>query len=788
MKNHAFHPIGTMVVLALTAIQSLAQSTYEPYTFTTLAGGGGYSTNVAGSAARLNNPGGVAGDNAGNAYVADTFNHAIRKVTPAGVVTTLAGLPGTFGSADGSGSDARFYYPDKLTVDDAGNVYVSDSGNNTIRKVTPEGVVTTLAGYAGVTGSADGMNVAARFNGPEGIAVSSAGDVFVADAGNCTIRKLAAVGTNWVVTTVAGNASIRNQFGVLGGDADGTNKAARFNYSQGLAIDRAGNLYVADTDNHSIRKVTPAGTNWVVTTLAGNSSIKDQFGNPIGGFADGTNHAARFFEPKGIVVDNSGNLYVADEGNHTIRMASPSGTNWVVTTPVGLAPNPGSADGTNNATRFADPYGVGADPAGNVYVADLYNDAIRKLTPVGTNWVVTTLAGVAGNYGSLDGPGNVALFKGPAGVTVDGGGNIYVADQLNQTIRKVTAAGEVTTLAGLAGYGGSSNGTNNAARFYAPQGVAVDSAGNLYAMERGSYTIRKLTPVGTNWVATTLAGLAFNEGSTDGFGNAARFAESKGLAVDGAGNVYVADSGNFTIRRVSPAGLVTTWAGLAGNNGSADGAGSTARFNNPTGVAVDTATNVYVADTWNHTIRKISPARVVRTLAGLAGSPGSADGIGPGARFNYPAGITVDRANNVYVADTYHNTIRKLALVGTNWVVTTLGGIPGIWGSADGRGSAARFSNPNGVAVDSLGNVYVADFYLNTIRKGYAPPRILAPGFNSGQFGFSITGPPGKLVVEASSDLVGWLPISTNTFTGTLNFSDRQGDQSGHRYYRVQVR
>ncbi len=517
-----------------------------------------------------------------------------------------------------------------------------------------------------------------------------------------------------------------------------------------------------------------------VTTLVGRAGIS--------GSVDGTNSAARLSDPKGVAVDSAGNIYVADEGNHTIRMVTPVGTNWIVTTLAGSAHNPGSADGTGNAARLADPYGVAVDDAGNVYVADIFNDAIRKVTPVGTNWVVTTLAGVGVNYGSMDGAGNVALFKGPAGLTVDGGGNAYVADQVNHTIRKVTPAGEVLTLGGLAGFGGSTNGAGSDARFFVPQGVAVDGAGNLYVVERGNSTIRKVTPLGTNWAVTTLAGLAFSEGSADGIGSAARFAEPKGLAADSAGNVYVADSNNSTIRRVSPAGSVTTRAGSAGQNGSADGFATAARFNNPTGVAVDSATNIYVADTWNHTIRKVPPARVVTPLAGQAGRSGSADGIGTDARFNYPSGLAVDSAGNVYVADTYNNTIRKLTPVGTNWVVTTLGGMSGIYGTADGTGSAARLSNPNGVAVDGTGNLYVADFYFNTIRKGYPPPRILNVGFIGGKLGFNLTGPPGQLAVaEASTDLVNWLPVWTNTFAGNLTFSDTQSSVSSNRFYRARV-
>jgi sugar lactone lactonase YvrE len=767
------------MLVALMAIDSSGQSTYEPYNFTTLAGGAGFKTpDLPGNVGRFRTPNGVAADEAGNLYVSDVFNHAIRKVTPEGVVTTVAGLPGTPGSADGSGSEARFNTPAKVAVDAAGNLYVSDDQNSTIRKVTPDGVVTTIAGLAGHPGSADGTNSDARFNSPDGVAVDSARNLYIAEFGNSTIRKLTPDGTNWVVTTIAGRA------GSIG-SANGTNSAVRFNNPQGLAIDRAGNLYVGDSDNYTVRKVTPVGTNWVVTTIAGRAG---SFGN-----SDGTNNAARFNGFAGVAVDAAGNVYVADTDNHTIRQVTPIGTDWVVSTLAGSAGNPGSADGTGNAARFDYPYGVAADGAGHLYVADEnVNNTIRKMTLVGTNWVVTTLAGLGGNYGSTEGAGNVALFKGPAAVTVDSAGNAYVADQLNQTIRKVTPAGEVTTLAGLAGYGGSANGTNGAARFWAPSGVAPDSAANLYVADGNNSTIRKMSPIGTNWIVTTLAGLPGNYGGTDGTGSAARFGAPSGVALDGASNLYVCDVGNHTIRRVSPTGSVTTRAGLADTPGSADGIGNAARFNSPNGLAVDSATNIYVADTWNHTIRKITPARMVTTIAGQSATSGSADGIGSGARFNYPTGVAVDNSGNLYVADSYNNTVRKLAQIGTNWVVTTLGGMAGFYGTGDGTGNGARFANPNGVAVDRDGNIYVADYYFNTIRKGSPGLRIVSSGpafgFREGHFGFGISAPASALLItETSSDLNIWQPILTNTFAAGLELTDSQSDSYGHRFYRLRV-
>ena len=296
------------------------------------------------------------------------------------------------------------------------------------------------------------------------------------------------------------------------------------------------------------------------------------------------------------------------------------------------------------------------------------NNTIRKITPAG---VVSTLAGLAGSSGSADGTGSAARFCYPYGVAVDGSGNVYVADTDNYTIRKITPAGVVSTLAGLAGSSGSADGTGSAARFDYPYGVAVDGSGNVYVADSGNNTIRKITPAG---VVSTLAGMAGSSGSADGTGSAARFNYPTGVAVDGSGNVYVADTGNNTIRKITPAGVVSTLAGTAGSSGSADGTGSAARFYYPYGVAVDGSGNVYVADNDNYTIRKITPAGVVSTLAGLAGSSGSADGTGSAARFYYPYGVAVDGSGNVYVADTDNDTIRKITPAG---VVSTLAGLAG---------------------------------------------------------------------------------------------------------------
>ncbi len=302
----------------------------------------------------------------------------------------------------------------------------------------------------------------------------------------------------------------------------------------------------------------------------------------------------------------------------------------------------GSSDGTGTAARFDAPVGIATDTQGNVFVSDSGNDTIREITPSVAGGVVTTLAGTAGEVGSTDTLIGPPHFFSPVGVATDATGNLYVADSGNGTIRKiVVGSGVVTTLAGTAGGFGNADDTGAAATFAFPLGVGTDSANNVYVADAQNSNIRKITPAG---VVTTLAGptgVAGTVGTTDANGTSASFNSPSGVAVDSAGNVFVADTFNHTIRKITPAGDVTTFAGTALNIGASDGAGAVARFNSPRGLAIDGSGNLYVADSGNNTIRKITPTGVVSTIAGVAGQPGFQMGTLPG-RLTLPDGVAVN--------------------------------------------------------------------------------------------------------------------------------------------------
>lgn len=325
-------------------------------------------------------------------------------------------------------------------------------------------------------------------------------------------------------------------------------------------------------------------------------------GSDSAGFANGTGTAARFDHPFGLAFDQAGNLYIADQGNSIIREMTPG---FVVSTFAGTPDVPGSTNGADSSASFYKPFSVAVDGSNNVYVADAGNNVIRKITPGGT---VSTFAGT-GVAGSTDGT-DTATFNSPLGVAVDQSGNIYVADYGNDIIRKITTAGVVSTIAGKVGVPGNADGADTATRFNLPESLAVDASGNIYVADNGNNEIRKITPAG---VVSTLAGNGV-AGRANGSGNSASFNSPFGIAVDASGNIYVADSGNNLIRKITPGGAVSTLAG-SGSKGAGDAAGNQATFNTPAGIAIDASGNLYVSDEDNNIIRKITPAGTVSTLA-----------------------------------------------------------------------------------------------------------------------------------------------------------------------------
>ena len=667
---------------------TLAQSGQGLFAIAGNMGGPGTLDGI-GTQARFNLPEGIALSRQGNLYVIDAGNYTIRKITPQGVVTTIAGKSGISGNADGDVAAARLRAPRYIAVDAQENLYLTDG--NAIRKLSAGGHLATLAGAIDLAGSADGPGGLARFDTPAGITVDTIGNLYIADQNNHTIRKLAIDGT---VSTLAGAAGVS-------GSADGIGAAARFNRPQGMTLATDGALYVADRDNYIIRRISLTGE---ATTLAGSSGIH--------GSADGTGTAAQFFAPQSITSDAAGNLYVADAflfdrmclcgANGIIRKIAANGE---VSTLAGTSKAYGSADGIGAAARFNLPLGIASSDVGEVVVADSFNHTIRKISTAGA---VTTFAGTARAYGYADGSAATALFNDPLGIAADGSGNLYVADASNLTdasnalIRTISAQGTVGTLAGIPGVTGTgyADGAGGTARFTYPRGVARDAAGNLYIADTGNSVIRKIA---ANGMVTTLAGTAYMAGSDDGVGAAARFNQPSAIAIDRSGNLYVTDilhdlSGNDSaaIRKITPSGMVTTIAGVIGLTGDADGTGANARFSTPLGITVDAQNNLYVTDASRHTVRKITPAGTVSTIAGSSGAAAYADGVGIAARFNQPHGIAVDGIGNLYVADTQNNSIRKITAAGE---VTTLIGRPERSGIAPGALATASLYQPVGITI-----------------------------------------------------------------------------------------
>jgi hypothetical protein len=372
-----------------------------------------------------------------------------------------------------------------------------------------------------------------------------------------------------------------------------------------------------------------------------------------------------------------------------------------------------------------------------------------------------------------------------------------VADYDNNTIRRIDTNGIVSTIAGLAGNPGSVDGTNNDARFDGPYSVAVDVHDNVFVASVGDSTVRELTPSGDIWMVTTIAGFLGHFRDADGVGTNASFYNPAGIAVDTNDTLYVVDNSGMTIRKVTPVGTnwdVTTIAGQVNTFGYTNGLGTNALFGYPHSIAVDNSSNVYVADTENQVIRKLTPAGtnwLVSTIAGLGGVSGSTDGVGTNALFYYPEGVAVDITGNLFLADTFNQTIRKLTRVGTNWSSSTVGGTVGVIGSADGVGPNALFSAPQAIAVDAKGRLYVADTANNTVRVGeLAIPSLQIVSSRSGQINLSWPDWAAAFTLESSGNLpanAGWIPLTNEVTTVGTNFSVTASAGVSNAFFRLSL-
>jgi len=717
---------------------------------TTYAGNGVESSDDgAALSSSFRRPEGLVLDTAGNLYVAEFWGHKIRKISPAGVVSTLAGT-GAQGSTDGPGTSATFNYPCGLTIDATGTLYVADQWSNKIRKVTASGVVSTIAG-TGAIGSADGPGSSATFNYPSAVLLDASGNILVADRSSNKIRKITSDG---IVSTLVGNETA--------GSADGNYDVARFNFPFAMAFDLNRNLIVADRYNHEIRKIavsaysinpalpeglsfnnltgaisgtplrgsetktytitaaneTGVSTASLILSINGKSSITTDMVGTIAATTaviNGTLTSLGFPNPTafGFCWNKKGAPTVQDSSSIMTLPAVAGSYTYIIKN---LIPGDTYFVRAYATNTYGTVYGVERSFTTPISAPNLtylspqayvVGSPIKPLIPVNSGGkpvpfpYVYTFAG-SGADEIIDGAALAAGISGPSGIAMDSDGNMYVTQPGRNIVRKISTQGVVTTLAGsMNGESGSADGVGTAARFFEPSGIAVDNKGNLYVSDANNHKIRKISKQG---MVTTLAGSG-TAGRTNGKGATAHFNFPMGLAVDTAGNVYVADKGNKRICKITPDGVVTTLAVNEPVSNSDDVGGTFADFSEPTGIAIDSTGKILIVDYSRCVIYKYLPNGSISILAGNGSS---------GQSFSSPMGIALDTQGNAYVTEYGGCKIRKITSEG---VVTTFAGSGAYSGYLDGKASTALFSNPSGIVLDKNGIAYVADMSNSRIRK-----------------------------------------------------------------------
>ena len=606
--------------------QWLLNGTNLPNNIVTTIAGGNLNDLRPATNTILNAPTSVAVDGTGIIFIADTYNNVIRKVDTNGLAQIIAGNgTGGFAGDGGPASNAFMIQPTALAVAPNGNLFIADLGNNRIRQVDPNGIITTVAGN-GYLPSPGSVATNAGLNYPYGVALDSSGNVYIADTYNQIIRKVTPSGA---ISTVAGTYSVSS----FGGDGFYATSAF-LNYPNSVAVDNSGNVYIADTSNQRIRKVTASTGR--ISTIAGNGTA--------GYSGDGSSAtSAKINNPNAVCLDTNGNIYIADTGNHCIRKI----TNGVISTVAGNGNLGFSGDGGYAlSATLAFPTGITADAFGNLYITD----ASQRVRKVAANGIITTVAGTNLNDGSL--AGNATLNV-PAQVAQDATGNFYIADCANHRIRKMDTNGIISTFAGngFPLYTGDGGPATNAGMYF-PNGIALDAAGNVFISDQS----RRIRKVDTNGVITTVAGKG--TGIFSGDGGSATNAGFNPIAfvVNKIGEIFIADGFNNRVRKVDTNGIITTVAGNGSFSSSYTGEGgpaTNAAISSPYCLAVDAAGNLFIGCVPASRILKVDTNGIIRSVAGNGSYGDSGDG-GPAtsAQLNYPMGLTLaPDGSTLYIAD-----------------------------------------------------------------------------------------------------------------------------------------
>ncbi len=729
----------------------------------TVAGGAASPSPIQAAQASIGDPPRVTVDPGGNLYFG--AQHSLFKVDTSGLLTRIAGTGKSGYSGDGGPAlSAQLEFPAGVAVDPSGTIYVTDLAAEVVRVITPAGAISTYAGQGTAGYSGDGgAATQAQLNAPMALTLDSAGNLYIADCGNNRVRK---VSRNGIISTVAGNGS-----GGYSGDGVPATQAA-LNQPEGLAVDSLGSIYIADTFNNRVRVV---GINGIIQTVAGTgfSSFSGDGGSPS---------SAALFLPTDVATDSAGNLYIADFGNSRIRKVAQG----KIETVIGGNGNETIFDESVATTvRLNGPTGVAVDGSGNILVAEGsigtgtgHAVGDYRVWRINSSAVVSTAAG--NGLESYSGDGNsatAAQLNSPAAVTFDSAGNLYIADTANHRIRKVTASGTITTAAGTgaAGYSGD-GGPGVKAQLNSPAGLTADADGNVYIADSGNDRIRKLLPDGT---LITIAG----NGNASFFGdggpsNSASLHNPHGIFSAGGGHIYIADTGNQRIRELLPNGIIITVAGNGGQGPGGDGGPATAaQLNLPTGVTLDAAGNIYIADQGNNRVRMVTPDGTISTFAGSASYGLGDGGSATAAALNAPASVAVDPAGNVYVADSGNNRVREIS----GGTITTFAGTGDCcYGGDGGPAASAQVNSPLGLLVDSSGRVYVADTGNNAVRLIQPAPTGSGPTIAAVANGASnLTGAiaPGEVIVIYGQGLgpaqfaAPQVAVSSGGATGPVQFN-----------------